>query len=251
MTEGYQERTYRRLVQGHLLPMEVTVQETDLSVHANAIEGERIKEVVIEQRGYIEGYLQRYPEFGQSLKPWPEDPSAPPIVQEMIRAGRNAGVGPMAAVAGAVAEHVGRSLLIDTGEVIVENGGDIFLDVAEETVIGILAGRSPLSLKFGLKIDPAMTPLGVCTSSGTVGHSKSYGSADAVCVVSTSCALADAAATAVANHVKSIDDIQIAVQLAQTISGVLGVTVISGDKMGMWGQIELTAMSGSGNPESG
>ncbi len=228
---------------GNLEPMEVTVQETDLSVYARNIGAEPIKEAVLEQRGYIEGYMQRYPDFGRSLKPWPDDPSAPPIVQEMIRAGQCADVGPMAAVAGAVAQRVGRTLHKHFGEVIVENGGDIFLDVDSETVIGILAGTSPLSSKFGLRIEPTTTPLGVCTSSGTVGHSKSYGNADAVCVVSASCALADAAATAIANHVKRPDDINAAVMRARTISEVLGVIVIVDDKMGMWGQVELTTMT--------
>jgi ApbE superfamily uncharacterized protein (UPF0280 family) len=225
--------------------MHVTVQETDLSVYANDIGPERIKETVIEQRGYIEGYMERHPGFGESLHPWPEDPSAPPIVQEMIRAGRYAGVGPMAAVAGAVAERVGRALLVHTGQVIVENGGDIFLSIASDTVIGIYAGASPLSLKFGLKIDPGWTPLSVCTSSGTVGHSKSFGNADAVCVLGSSCALADAAATAIANHVKGSKDISTAVARGQSIPGILGVLAIAGDKMGMWGRIELTAMAGS------
>ena len=248
MTKGYQKRTYRRLVRGHLDPLQVTVQETDLSVYADHIGVEPIQEAVIMHRGYIEGYLQRYPDFGRSLQPWPEDPAAPSIIREMIHAGRRAEVGPMAAVAGALAEKVGRALLDRTGQVIVENGGDIFLDVDRETIIGIFAGKSPLSLKFGLKIDAGLTPLGVCTSSGTIGHSKSYGNADAVCVVSASCALADAAATAIANQVRRPDDIGAAVQLGQSIPGILGAVVIIGDKMGMWGQIELTAMSDGGIP---
>lgn len=250
MTEGYQERTYRGLVHGHLEPLEVTVQETDLSVYADHVGAMLIKEAIIEQRGHIEGYMQRYPEFGQSLQPWPKDPMAPAIVQEMIQAGYCANVGPMAAVAGAVAERVGRSLLRHTNEVIVENGGDIFLNIIDEAIIGILAGTSPLSLKFGLKIDPTKTPMGVCTSSGTVGHSKSFGKADAVCVVSESCALADAAATAIANHVNNPDDIGAAVQWGQSIPGVLGMVIIAGEQMGMWGQIELTAMSGDKDPKA-
>ncbi len=244
MTEGYQERTYRRLVRGTLKPMQVTVQETDLSVYADGVGPELIKEAIIEQRGYIEGYVQRYPGFRESLQPWPEDPTTPFIVQEMIRAGRRTGVGPMAAVAGAVAERVGRTILDHTDQVIVENGGDIFLSVRSETVIGLYAGASPLSLKFGVKIAPGSTPLSICTSSGTVGHSRSYGNADAVCILSRRCALADAAATAIANHVKAPKDITAAVKRAQAIAGVLGVLIIIADKMGMWGQIELTPMEG-------
>jgi uncharacterized protein len=243
MTQGYQERTYRRLVRGHLESMHMTVQETDLSVYADSIEPELIKEAVIEQRGYIERYIERHPGFRTSLQPLPDDLSAPPIVQEMIRAGRCVGVGPMAAVAGAVAERVGRVLLNHTGQVIVENGGDIFLSVDTNTVIGIYAGASALSLKLGLKINPGSTPLSVCTSSGTIGHSKSFGKADAVCVISKGCALADAAATAIANNVQGPGDIKSAARQGQSIPGVLGVLVIAGDKMGMWGQIEITAIA--------
>ncbi len=248
MTHGYEERTYRRWVQGaRLNPQRVTVQETDLSVYADDVRPERIKEAVIEQRGQIERYIERHPGFRTILAPWPDDVTAPPIVREMIRAGRHAGVGPMAAVAGAVAERVGRALLNHTGQVIVENGGDIFLSVDSETVIGLYAGPSPLSLRLGLKIDPESTPLSVCTSSGTVGPSKSFGKADAVCVVSPSCALADAAATAIANHVKGPADIEAATRRGQSIPGVLGVLVVAGDKMGVWGQIEITAIAGSGD----
>ncbi len=248
MTHGYEERTYRRWVQGaRLNPQRVTVQETDLSVYADDVRPERIKEAVIEQRGQIERYIERHPGFRTILAPWPDDVTAPPIVREMIRAGRHAGVGPMAAVAGAVAERVGRALLNHTGQVIVENGGDIFLSVDSETVIGLYAGASPLSLRLGLKIDPESTPLSVCTSSGTVGPSKSFGKADAVCVVSPSCALADAAATAIANHVKGPADIEAATRRGQSIPGVLGVLVVAGDKMGVWGQIEITAIAGSGD----
>jgi ApbE superfamily uncharacterized protein (UPF0280 family) len=246
MTKGYEERTYRRWVRGgRLASQQVTVQETDLSVYADDIGPELIKEAVIEQRGQIEHYIEHHPGFRTTLEPWPDDVTAPPIVREMIRAGRRAGVGPMAAVAGAVAERVGRALLNHTGQVIVENGGDIFLSVESETVIGLYAGASPLSHRLGLKIDPGSTPLSVCTSSGTVGHSKSFGKADAVCVLSPSCALADAAATAIANHVQGPEDIEAATRRGQSIPGVLGVLVVTGEKMGMWGQIEITAIAGS------
>ena len=110
----------------------------------------------------------------------------------MIFAAQAAGVGPMAAVAGALAEQVGQRLLKSTSEVIIENGGDIFIGARQILTVGVYAGGSPLSLKLGLRIDPAKGIRGICTSSGTVGHSLSFGKADAVCVLSDSCALADA-----------------------------------------------------------
>ena len=241
MSDPRAERTYRQLVHGPLPPMRVTVQETDLSVYTRKITPEQVREALIEQRGYIEGYIHRYPEFSRTLKPWPDDSMAPSIVREMIAAGKNAGVGPMAAVAGAVAERVGRSLSALSDELFIENGGDIFLSTRRALRVGIYAGRSPLSLKVGLKVKPSPKPLSICTSSGTVGHSLSHGSADAVCVVSRSGALADASATAIGNHIKCPGEIETAIGWGRRIPGVLGILVIVEDRMGMWGEIELTS----------
>ncbi len=166
----------------------------------------------------------------------------PPIVREMIRTSRLAQVGPMAAVAGAIAQYVSKDLLALSKEVIVENGGDIFLSVRKERVIGIYAGSSPLSLKIGIRIDPADSPIGVCTSSGTVGHSLSFGRADAVCILSASAALADAAATAVGNLVHEKKDIETGLEKGKEIPGVLGTLIIVGDRTGAWGNIRLTQL---------
>jgi ApbE superfamily uncharacterized protein (UPF0280 family) len=162
----------------------------------------------------------------------------------MIEAGRKAGVGPMAAVAGAVAEYVGRGLMTRSPDVIVENGGDIFIRTDDPLTIGVFAGNSPLSMKVGLKIDASGNGVGVCTSSGTIGHSLSLGSADAVCVVSSSCALADASATAIGNIVRSAADMKRALAVGQKISGIEGILIIRGDRLGAWGKLEIVPISG-------
>jgi hypothetical protein len=148
----------------------------------------------------------------------------------------------MAAVAGAIAEAVGKDLLAHTIEVIVENGGDIFMKILRPRLVGVYAGESPFTGKIALEIRPEETPLGVCTSSGTVGHSLSLGAADAVIVVSSSTALADAAATAIGNRVSTVDDIDVAIGQAQTIDGLAGVVVIKEDRMGMWGNVKLVPL---------
>jgi hypothetical protein len=162
----------------------------------------------------------------------------------MIRAGNAAGVGPMAAVAGAVAEGVGRCLLEHSRQVVVENGGDIFLKTGRPAVVGLFAGHSPLSMKIGIRLAETGDGIGVCTSSGTVGHSLSTGRADAVCVVAHSCALADAAATAIANRIHAPDGIEPAVSFGRSIAGVLGIVAVCGREMGAWGQVELVPMKG-------
>jgi len=238
-----QRRTYRNLINKEgLVSFRVAVKETDLLVQAVDELEKLTTEFVLRYRNVIESYIQRYPEFLKTLTPWQIRGPAPLIIREMAAAGEAAGVGPMAAVAGAIGAHVGADLLSYSSEVIIENGGDVFLKIKDPGTVAIYAGPSPLSLKIGLKVYPDNKPLGVCTSSGTVGHSLSFGKADAVCVVSPDCALADAAATAVCNQVKSGKDIQIAIDFGKRIRGVNGLVVIIGDQIGMWGDIEIVPL---------
>ncbi len=157
----------------------------------------------------------------------------------MVQAANLCGVGPMAAVAGAIAEFVGRELLNYSSEVIVENGGDIFIKSNKERMVSIFAGESPLSQKIILKIEVQKNFIGICTSSGTVGPSLSFGEADAVTVISDSVLLADAAATALGNIIKSEEDIRKGLIYAQKIKGIKGVVIIKEDKMGLWGEINF------------
>jgi ApbE superfamily uncharacterized protein (UPF0280 family) len=167
--------------------------------------------------------------------------NAPRIVKHMAKAAKNANVGPMAAVAGAIAEFLGKDLLRKGNkDVIVENGGDIFLKTRKTNVVGIYCGKSNLFKGLGLEIKPKDTPLGICTSSGTVGHSLSFGLADAVVVLSKSAILADAVATAAGNRVKSRQDLQKAVAFASSIKGVLGAVIIIKNNIICWGKVEFT-----------
>jgi len=239
----YEPRIYRNILsKTRLMPFSVTVRETDLLIRAEKNLEDAARELVLEYRGYIEAYIRSYPEFATTLLPWQINSPAPLIIRDMIQAGQKAGVGPMAAVAGAIAEYVGKGLLAFSNEMIVENGGDIFINSAEPLSIGIFAGKSPLSLKIGLKLNPGNAPISICTSSGTIGHSLSLGKADAACVISESCALADAAATAIGNRVKSKADIRTAIEFGKRIEGVKGLLVIVADKIGAWGEIEIVQM---------
>ena len=242
--DAYQPRIYRRLVEGKdLVSFTVTVKETDLFIRAASNLQRKARRIVLKYRGQLERYIESNPEFLTSLKPLVTSPDAPRIAVEMIEAGQKTGVGPMAAVAGAIAEHVGRELLEFSPEIIVENGGDIFLKISRKRTVGIYAGDSPLTGKIGLEISPQDTPLGVCTSSGTVGHSLSYGKADAVVVLAGSAALADAAATAIGNRVNQPDDVQSAIDFGQDIRGLKGIMIIIGTSVGAWGDVKLCETS--------
>jgi hypothetical protein len=239
----YEKRTYRNLVRiDDLVKFEVIVKETDLLVRAESDLSKETRESVLKYRHQLETYIAMNPGFQQSLVPLTDDPYAPEIVKRMIQTSQWAGVGPMATVAGAMADWVSKDLLQLSREVIVENGGDIYLASSKERTIGIYAGDSPLSLKIGIAISPDETPLGVCTSSGTVGPSLSFGKANAVCILSKSAALADAAATAVGNVVKGKQDISLGLGRAREIEGVLGTLIVVEEKMGVWGKIKLTRL---------
>jgi len=236
----YEKRTYRNLVKtDDLIKFEVMVKETDLLVRAERDLTKETRESILKYRYQLETYIAMNPEFQKSLIPLKGDSDVPEIVREMIRTSQLAHVGPMAAVAGAMAESVSKDLLKLSKEVIVENGGDIYLSTSKERTIGIYAGDSPLSLKIGIVIRPEETPLGICTSSGTVGHSLSFGKADAVCILSRSAALADAAASAVGNIIQEKKDIELGLERGKEIEGVLGTLIIVGEKMGVWGNIKL------------
>lgn len=240
----YQPRTYRHWIEvKDLVSFTATVGETDLFIRAGSNLQRKALRLVRKYRQQIEQYIEKNPAFQTSLEPLPTPAESPAIVAEMLSAGQKAGVGPMAAVAGAVAEYVGRELLEYSPEIIVENGGDIFLKILRKRVVGIYAGESPLTGKLGIEIEPRDTPLGICTSSGTVGHSLSLGKADAVIVTSKSATLADAAATAIANRVKVSEDINPAIEFGRGIEGVSGLIIVLGKELGIWGNIRLCETS--------
>jgi len=237
----YKPRDYRRWVKtSGLVSFEVIEKETDLFISASIdLEGPAIK-VVKSLRSDIEDYVAKYPAFRTSLEPLGAEDDAPSIVWKMCEAGMKSGVGPMAAVAGAMAEAVGRELSRQTGEILVENGGDIFMISHSARVIGVYAGEgSPFTGKFAIEIPPSANGIGVCASSGTVSHSLSFGKADAALVISDDTALADAAATATGNIVKGAGDIEKAIAFAKSVDGVQGVMVLLGENMGSWGKIKL------------
>jgi hypothetical protein len=227
-----------------LTAFQVVCEQTDLLVRADRRLDTETRELVLACRGHIDGFIRTNPEFATTLTPWPEATVAPGIVHTMIRAGRLAGVGPMAAVAGAIAGFVGRQLLTHSRQVAVENGGDLFLKTDGPVVAGLYAGDSPLSMKMGIRLADTRGGLGLCTSSGTVGHSLSTGRADAACVLSPSCALADAAATAIGNRIRTPEDIEPAISFGRSIPDVLGIVVVFGSQIGAWGQLELVPLQG-------
>ncbi|AEH50617.1 UPF0280 family protein [Pseudothermotoga thermarum] len=241
------ERFYRNWHSGKLNHFVVQVEETDLWIEIDRFEPqikEAVYKLVKKLREDLKRYIKHHSNFLTSLEPVQVEQNAPEIVLEMAQAGNLAKVGPMAAVAGAVADKVGKFLSeeFNCKEVIVENGGDIYLKSQNEVIVGIYAGKSPLSGKVGLKIPPG--EWGICTSSGTVGHSLSFGKADAVTIVSENATIADAFATYYCNMVKDKKDVEKVLEIVDK-NYVKTIVVIIEDKLGIVGEHELVILEGS------
>jgi ApbE superfamily uncharacterized protein (UPF0280 family) len=236
----YEERTYRSLInKGNLTSYNVKIVESDLLISSDTNLSDVALKSLAKYRHSLETYIKSHPDFLESLLPLPENDLAPPIVREMLSKAKLCGVGPMAGVAGAVSEFVGYDLLNQTGNLIIENGGDIFIKTENKLITSVYAGVSPLSYNVNFVVKPQETPLGICTSSATVGPSLSFGKADAVCVISKSATLADAAASAIGNKVKSKNDIKPALDFGMKIKGVTGIIIILESEMGAIGEVEL------------
>ncbi len=189
-------------------------------------------------RRTLEEYVQNHPEFLCSLQPIPVH-DEPLVVRLMEDTAEKANVGPMAAVAGILADLAIRDMVVGGSEVaVVENGGEVSAMADRPIDVALSAGNSSLSRKLGFRLTDF--PVGIATSSGLFSHALSFGKAEAVTVFSESAGLADAAATAVGNVIKGKDchrTIERGVGKALSIHGVEGVFIIYKGMIGTAGKI--------------
>jgi ApbE superfamily uncharacterized protein (UPF0280 family) len=220
------ERTYRAF----------THREAYLRICCEAFGA--VAEEIVQQRRILDDYIRRQPEFLTSFDPIDLLPGAPPIAERMAWAARLAGVGPMAAVAGAMAQLAGQAgLAAGAPEAIIDNGGDIFIHAVEPVIIGLDAGTAKVGKQLAFLLEPNETPISICSSSGKMGHSISLGLCDLATIVAKDAALADAAATAAGNLVKTVDDVDAALEQISKIEGVDGIMLIKDDHVGMAGRL--------------
>ena len=194
-----------------------------------------VTDEIVRLRTVLDEYIVRHAEFATSLIPIDLLDDAPEIARRMAAAAGAVGVGPMAAVAGTVAQMSAQAA--GDAEAIVENGGDVFLAARRSVTVGLYAGQGLLGDSLALSIPPEAMPLAVCSSSGVMGHSLSLGKCDLACVVSRDASLADAAATQAANLVKTPDDIEAALEQIAGIDGIDGVLMVRGDRIGVAGDL--------------
>jgi ApbE superfamily uncharacterized protein (UPF0280 family) len=199
---------------------------------------EVVTDDIVRQRRILEHYIEHHPEFANSFEPIDLRDDAPQVAQQMARAARLVGVGPMAAVAGAMAQCAAQAALgTSDDEAIVENGGDIYLKAAEPVIIALGTGTSELAGRLAFSLKPDETPISICSSSGLMGHSTSLGQCDLATVVAREAALADAAATKAANMVRTIEDVDTTLEGINAIEGIEGVIIVKDDRIGLAGKL--------------
>lgn len=243
----YKDRNYRsRFAGDNRRWFSVKFLESDLWIgvdsgsYSQSMEADTYA-LLVDLRRAMDAYLLMDPQYKATLQPYDAGLEAPDILKEMSRVSHKTGIGPMSAVAGAVALKVAEFLKSKYGvkEVIVENGGDIYADATADMDIAVFAGQSPLSEKVGLHIPASAFPCGICTSSGTVGPSLSLGKADAMLIVCRDVLLADSYATAMANRIKTVNDLQPVIEQIQSIPDILAALAIKGDRLAVSGLYEL------------
>ncbi|MBL7215521.1 MAG: UPF0280 family protein [Phycisphaerae bacterium] len=197
-----------------------------------------VTQEILRQRQILEDYIQKQPEFKHTLKPIELRPNAPEVARRMAHAASLVGVGPMAAVAGVMAQLTAEAgLKAGAEEAIVENGGDIYLRTVEPVVIGLFSGNSEKVNQLAFELQPDSTPISICSSSGKMGLSMSLGQCDLATVVAKDAALADAAATQAANLVRKINDVETALNQIAAIKGIDGVMIVKDGHIGLAGKL--------------
>ena len=195
------------------------------------------KKALYNSRSLLERYIEKNPLFRTTHAPYQPEDEAPDIVQRMCIESEKVGVGPMASVAGALA-YEGLMAILQAGadEAVVGNGGDIALSIRQPVRVGIFAGNASIN-ELAFEVEPRETPFGICTSSGTVGPSFSYGKADAAVIISSNILLADAAATALGNRIKEEKDLKSSFDFLKKLPEIEGALALINDKIGMFGTL--------------
>ncbi|MDG6222782.1 MAG: UPF0280 family protein [Candidatus Bathyarchaeota archaeon] len=214
-------------------------KESDCAIVSDTKSGiETAKSSIKRNLQLLEEYIKKNPRFLFSLDPVPVT-NAPDVARLMAEASEKAKVGPMAAVAGVLADLAVQDM-VDSGckVAVVENGGEAYAVSNQPIDVGFAAGDEPLSKEMGFRLK--QFPLGVATSSGKFSHAFSFGDADAVTIFAINAGLADAAATSVANLITGNDvkaTIKTGLNAALSIDGVKGVFILYHEIVGKGGQV--------------
>ncbi len=211
-------------------------KDTNLRVSSDRFD--TIVQHIMAQRKELERYIREHAAFKTALSPLPLLDGAPEIARRMAAAAALTGLGPMASVAGTLAQLGAEAAMADgCTEAIVENGGDMFVYSLEPVTIGIYAGENALGAKLAFQLEPKELPLALCSSSSHMGHSLSFGQCDLATVIAKEAPLADSAATLTCNNILKDNELESTLHTTGSIPGVLGILAVKEGKIGIWGDL--------------
>ena len=234
-------RIYRNYSQKKEYKFNITYKESDLYIICDKNLKKDAFITLLKYRNIIENHIRLFPEFLTSLKPLKiPDIEIPEIIKEMYFASKYANVGPFASVAGAISEFVGRKLKEKCNEILIENGGDLYLNGKKDRIVGIWTLKN---YKLGLKIKGDELPLSICSSSSKIGHSLSFGNVDLVTVIAKNGAFSDAMATSICNKIKNTNDIDEVLKKIEINEILRGVIIIYKNKIGFKGKLNFIKLN--------
>ncbi len=199
----------------------------------------KLERLIKEIYDLLGSFIKEEPSFQKSLSPLKIEQHYPPVIKKMCQKAAIFNVGPMAAVAGAVCDYIAAGLNKYCSRLIIENGGDVFIKTSKDVEVGIYLKNKNFADKIYLKIRAKDTPCGLCSSSGSFGHSLSMGKSDLVVVLSPSTISADGAATSIANKINQSTDIYQTIDYYKNIKDISGILIVKDSKLGIWGNIQL------------
>ncbi len=227
------------MIKNKLFKRAFRFKESDCTIITDTVEGiETATSSIQRNRTLLEEYIRENPIFLHSFEPVSFE-YGPEVVRLMTEAAEKACVGPMAAVAGVLADLAVKDMITAGCKVaVVENGGEVYAISNQPIDIAFAAGDEPLSREMGFRLKNF--PIGVATSSGRFSHAFSYGDADAVTIFAINAGLADAVATAVANMITGDNVTEVikgGIEKALSINGVSGVFILYHGIVGKAGQV--------------
>jgi len=232
--------TYRILVDPKgKFSWKVKYKYSDLFIVSNQDISLKILPVLFDFYRIIEKFIESHPSFAKTFNPYTLSNDFPSIIKKMCTDSAVFNVGPMASVAGAVCEYLAGELSKNNPYLAIENGGDIYIKSSKDITAGLFVKNKYFKDNLKIKIKKKILPCGIAASSGTLGHSLSLGKADLAAVVCRSAILADSAATAACNMVKTKNDIEKVINHFKDFKEIEGLVLIKDDKIGLYGNIEL------------
>ena len=235
----YEERFYRDYAKA-LFSIEISYGESDLFISSDKeIDKTTVQDLLRKYYNQIESYAKDNPPFLNSLSPLDDDETAAAIIREMLNISHLTGIGPFSSVAGAIAKYVGQDLLNYVNEVIIENGGDLFLKINQAKKIDIYLGEKSNLKNLKLKIQNRPDPFGIASSSSSFGHSLNFGRADLVTVIAKNSIIADGFATSLSNRIKKEEDVKQVLEFAKKSNSIEGLLVFFEGNIFLWGALEI------------